>query len=465
GILEDEGGNLWLSTSNGISKFDPAGASFRNYTISDGLQSNSFSTGAYYKNNRGEMFFGGSNGFNIFTPEEVIDNSAVPVIVLTSLTQSGQEIELDSALEYLWEVTFYRPDSFFEFEFAALNYTQTEKNQYAYMLEGFDKDWVYIGNKRYGRYTNLPGGSYTLRLKGSNNDGIWNEEGAAIQVSIVPTIWERWWFWVVIAIALGGGVYGSYRLRVRSLETRSKQLEIQVGDRTEELSRTNLRLESEIKERKRAEEALAQKAAEAAVTEERTRLARDLHDSVTQSLFGVTLFADAAQRMLASGDTDTAADNMRELRDTAKDALGEMRRLVFELRPPILEEEGLAAALQTRLEAVEKRIGLNTEYTMKTEGRLAPEIEEGLYRIAQEALNNILNHAQANHLNIVLSQNDAIVTLEIADDGIGFDPNEVDKMGGLGLISMKERANKLGGQLSVDSKPGEGTNIRVEVKG
>jgi signal transduction histidine kinase len=393
----------------------------------------------------------------------VTDNRAVPPVVLTALTQNGQPLALGRAPEYLHQVTFYRPDSYFEFEFAALNYTQADKNQYAYKLEGFDQDWIYSGVQHYGRYTNLPGGSYTLRLKGSNNDGLWNEEGAAIQVTVVPTLWERWWFWTGVALILVVSAYWAFRLRVRGLEARGAQLERQVNERTEELSRTNLQLEREMKERLRAEEALAQKAAETAVAEERARLARDLHDSVTQSLFGVTLFADAAQRMLATGNTDIAAENLRELRDTARDALGEMRLLVFELRPPILVEEGLAAALRTRLESVESRIGLETECDFNIQTRLASDVEEGLYRIAQEALNNILKHAKAGHVKVALIQAVDLVVLEVSDDGIGFDPDQIAQKGGIGLTGMAERAEKLSGRLSMVSKPGEGTTIRIEV--
>ena len=158
-----------------------------------------------------------------------------------------------------------------------------------------------------------------------------------------------------------------------------------------------------------------------------------------------------------------AADHLRELRDTAQEALREMRLLIFELRPPVLQEEGLVAALQARLEAVEGRAGLETEFKVEGADRLLPEIEEELYRIAQEALNNALKHAQARRITVSLRQIQRTVTLEIADDGIGFDPTTARKQGGLGLRGMEERAAQLGGRLTVQSKPGEGTRVRVEV--
>jgi len=208
---------------------------------------------------------------------------------------------------------------------------------------------------------------------------------------------------------------------------------------------------------------LYEQAQQAATLEERQRLARDLHDSVTQALYGVTLYAEAAARLLSSGEMGMAADHLRELRDSAQEALREMRLLIFELRPSALEKEGLAAALEARLEAVEGRAGLKTDFKVEGEGRLVPEIEEELYRIAQEALNNALKHAQARRITVSLRQDQRTVTLEITDDGIGFDPTTARDQGGLGLSGMEERAAQLGARLTVQSRPGEGTTIRVEV--
>jgi nitrate/nitrite-specific signal transduction histidine kinase len=207
---------------------------------------------------------------------------------------------------------------------------------------------------------------------------------------------------------------------------------------------------------------LYQQARQLAVVEERNRLARDLHDSVTQSLYSVTLFAEATGRLLSSGDIALAVEHLQDLRLTAQDALREMRLLVFELRPSILGKNGLAAALGARLEAVEGRAGLET--TLKVEGKdrqLSPEIEEGLYRIAQEALNNVLKHAQARHITVYLCQAQPTVVLEVTDDGVGFDPTVARRQGGLGLPGMNERAVQLGARLSIQSQPGAGTRVRL----
>jgi len=208
---------------------------------------------------------------------------------------------------------------------------------------------------------------------------------------------------------------------------------------------------------------LYERARQLAVMEERNRLARDLHDSVTQSLYGVTLYAEAAARLLASGMVEVATEHLYELRNTAQEALREMRLLIFELRPPLLQKDGLVAALEARLETVEGRAGLETEFKVSLQDQLPPEVEEGLYRIAQEALNNTLRHAQASRIAVLLHQDQDNVSLQIKDDGVGFDPILAREKGGLGLCGMEERAAQLCSSLIIDSKPGEGTCIRIVI--
>ncbi len=208
---------------------------------------------------------------------------------------------------------------------------------------------------------------------------------------------------------------------------------------------------------------LYEEARQRAVIEERNRLARELHDSVTQSLYGVTLYAEAASRLLSTGEVSMAADYMHELRATALESLRELRSLIFELRPSVLQRDGLVAAIMARLEAVEGRGELETEFNVEGESDLTLEAAEGLYRITQEALNNACKHARAQRIAVHLRQEPSRVVLEIVDDGIGFDPAGAREHGGLGLYGMEERAARLGGQLTICSAPGQGTRVRVEV--
>ncbi len=211
---------------------------------------------------------------------------------------------------------------------------------------------------------------------------------------------------------------------------------------------------------------LYNQAEQSAAVAERQRLSRELHDSVTQSLYSVTMYAEAAARLLTAGDTATAAEHLRELRDTAQEALREMRLLIFELRPLALEKIGLVAALQARLDSVEARGGTQTE--LQVDGvqvldQMPRPVEEELYHIAQEALNNALKHSHARHIRVHLRFADDETLLEIGDDGVGFTPSAAGSAGGLGLASLKERAQKIGARLDIESAPGSGTQVRVVV--
>ena len=633
GILEDDQGFLWISTNRGLSKFDPRTETFKNYDARDGLQSNEFIGNACHKSSSGEMFFGGVNGLTAFSPQNVQDNAYVPPVVLTSLTQGGEEVDAGQAVESVTEVTFHWPHNFFEFEFAALSYSQPPKNQHAYMLNGFDKDWNYIGTRRFGRYTNLPGGTYTLRMIGSNNDGVWNEEGTLLRITIVPPFWATWWFRTIAALALVGGAIGGYWLRVRSIQARSRELETQVRQRTSEIERRRQELEAlyradeELYRHLRLDEvlqalvdiavnilqadksslsvwdddrreklvvraargfrseslaqmtvapgdgttvghvaatgepaivqdtrvdprfanrasitaaegirssmnvpikiggelfgvfsvdyvqphafgsdeqrlyiALAQRAAlpiqnaqlyeqaqELAVVEERSRLARDLHDAVTQTLFSASLIAEALPPIWEN-DRDEGRQLLAEMRRLSRGALAEMRALLLELRPAAVVEASLGDLLRQLAEAVTGRKDVSVTVTVEGECELPSDVHVALYRIAQEALNNAVKHAQASQVEIGLRCETLIpapstglrtgpspwegegadrgrsgglrVRLCIGDDGCGFDPSRVppDR---LGLCIMRERAQAVGARLAIESEPGHGTQIAV----
>jgi signal transduction histidine kinase len=208
---------------------------------------------------------------------------------------------------------------------------------------------------------------------------------------------------------------------------------------------------------------LHQQVEQMAVMEERQRLARELHDSVTQALYSINLYAEAARRALTADKKRTAMENIKKLRETTREAILEMRLLVFELHPVILEEEGLIAALQARLAAVENRSGLRTEIKIEGKKQLPISVEKELYRIAQEGLNNIVKHAQASNLRINVIYRDDTVCMELWDDGIGFDLQSARSCGGMGLRGMEERVQKIGGVLAIETSPGTGTKITVMV--
>jgi ligand-binding sensor domain-containing protein/signal transduction histidine kinase len=244
GIMEDPRGNLWMSTNFGISRFNPKTETFRNFDEGDGLQSNEFNSTAYARGRDGEFYFGGINGLTVFQPVNISDNPYVPQVTLTSLTQDDRPIIVNTSVETVDHFTLQWPQNSFEFEFAALSYNQPSKNQYAYMLEGFDPNWHFIGTKRNGRYTNLPGGQYTLLLKSTNSDGVWSQSAKQINLQVIPPIWQTPVFQVLMGVLLVVVVITGFRLRTRSIQDRNRELERLVRERTSALEKRNQEIQA-----------------------------------------------------------------------------------------------------------------------------------------------------------------------------------------------------------------------------
>ena len=226
GMTEDDGGDFWISTSNGITRFNPETYAFKKYNTADGLQGLEFEANSFLETKDGQLFFGGVNGFNTFYPENIRTNTFIPPVYITDFQIFNKKMiagEMDSPLEndisLTNEIKLSYKQSTFSFGFAALNYTALENNQYAYKLEGWDDDWNYVGNERKAAYTNLSPNVYTFRVKASNNDGVWNEQGPSITIIITPPFWETWWFRTLFLITVLAGVIGFYQFR-RKLERR-----------------------------------------------------------------------------------------------------------------------------------------------------------------------------------------------------------------------------------------------------
>lgn len=209
GILEDDTGILWLSTTNGLSQFNPQTGMIKNYYKENGLQSDQFNYNAYLKTRDGQMLFGGINGVTAFYPQQIQQNTFVPPVVITDfkifnrpVTIGGEHPILSQDISQTQAIRLSHKHSVFSFEFVALNYAIPEQNQYAYKMEGFETDWNYVGNRRFATYTNLDPGTYTFRVKAANNDGVWNEAGTAIEITITPPFWKMLWFKIILALLI-----------------------------------------------------------------------------------------------------------------------------------------------------------------------------------------------------------------------------------------------------------------------
>lgn len=262
-IQEDDNGNLWLGTSKGLSKFNPKKETFRNYDISDGLQGNEFKTYSSLKLTTGELMFGGQNGINLFDPEKITDNRHIPPVVFTDFkifnksAPIGEDSPLKKHISQTKALELPYSNAVITIEFAALNYLAPEKNQYKYIMEGFDREWSVPGSKRAATYTNLDPGTYVFRVKASNNDGIWNERGAALTITIIPPFYMTWWFKILTGLALA--VIIGYIYKNNAIKQQRKKLEKLVKERTENLQTANDEINAlyrEIKDSIRAAEVI-----------------------------------------------------------------------------------------------------------------------------------------------------------------------------------------------------------------
>ena len=243
GILEDNNGLFWLTTMDGLYKFEPGtGRVIKRYDESDGLQSNEFNERASLKDRSGKIYVGGNNGISIFDPDKLVENHFIPPVYIVDFLLFNKSMSIDStsilkqSIIQTKEIHLDYKDYVFSFEFAALNYINSDKNQYMYKMEGFDKDWIPTDSKRrFVTYTNLDHNEYFFKVKASNNDGIWNEDGTAIKIIIDPPIWFTWWFRLISFFILVSCLIGFYMWRVTSLQRQKKVLEEKVTDKTAEV--------------------------------------------------------------------------------------------------------------------------------------------------------------------------------------------------------------------------------------
>ncbi len=259
-ILFDEKGNLWLTTNRGLCRFNIKLAEqkasnkdynkIRNFDTGDGLQGNEFVTNASYKSVTGEFYLGGVNGFNVFHPENIKINSDIPEVVITDFLLFNKPVQigaksspLSEHISFTDELTLNYKQSVFTFKFVSLNFKTSEKNLYKYYMEGFDEEWIDAGTKREASYTNLPAGDYTFKVKASNNDGLWNEEGTSINISILPPWWKTWWFQTIVITLIVIVIVGVFLSRTKKLKKDQAILQKKVRVATEEVKKRNAKLE------------------------------------------------------------------------------------------------------------------------------------------------------------------------------------------------------------------------------
>jgi ligand-binding sensor domain-containing protein/serine phosphatase RsbU (regulator of sigma subunit) len=258
-ILKDSTSKFWMSTNKGITSFNPTEGNkpfFKNYTKKDGLANTEHNIGAACMAESGNILFGGPNGYNIFRPSQIKDNLHVPPVYVISYKRSGKDMPIDSNLIFKKYLKLSWRENFFQMEVVALDYVDPDKNLFKYKLEGYDADWSEPTTVRYISYTELPGGNYTLKIKASNSDGIWNENAYELKITIVPPFWKTTWFYIIVIIVGTALVVLYTQWRTKQIKKENKVLENKVAERTKELAEKNKDITSSIEYAKRIQEAI-----------------------------------------------------------------------------------------------------------------------------------------------------------------------------------------------------------------
>ena len=456
GIERDDDGGLWLSTNRGLSRLDLATERFDNYDESHGLQSAEFNFGAHLRGGGGELFFGGISGYNVFYPDRIQRNTSVPPVVLTGFSKLNRPVELDRPIFDLDEIELSYEDRFFTFEFAALDYTSPSKNLYRYQLEGFSDAWIDLGNRGRVTFTNLNPGRYTLRVQGSNNDGVWNESGLAVAIVVPPPYWQTWWFRLLLLASATALVFLFIALRTRGIRRRNALLQAVVAERTSEL-----------------EEAQAQ-----LVRKERLAVLGELAGSVAHELrnpLGAiknSAYFLRLTRALGEGKAQEHLGLIEREIDRSNGIITEL--LDFGRSPqPTFRRLRLGQVVEAALAAVALPDNVTLEKTPCDE---VLEVKIDPDQIERILVNLVRNAAQAmrdgGRIEVDCASRDGKAVVTVADTGPGipaedlkriFEPLFTGKAKGIGLglpVSLRYATLNNGG-IEVESREGEGATFRL----
>lgn len=450
-MIEDDLGNLWLSTPQGIlraslrqlNEFCDSGkgqVEFLVFTRSDGLPSNECSgyEPAAAKGADGRLWFPTMDGVAVIDPLRLPENKVPPPVVIEAVVADGNSMELPAGQAVAGaesaKVRIPAGTLRLEFRFAALSFTAPEKNRFRYRLESFDSDWVQAGTSQIAWYTRPPPGNYRFHVSACNSAGVWNEAGGSLELLVLPEYWQTWWFRAALALAVGGAVFSGFYYRIAQLK--------RAHAAQAEFSRQLIN----------AEEA------------ERKRMAGELHDSLGQELL---LIKNRAVLGLACSDPSPAmAEQLRRISESAGNAIEEIRATAFALRPYELDRLGLTRAAESMIRKVAVACGIRFSMDLdEVQGLLPPEVEISLYRILQEAINNIVKHSKAASVIVELKREPPILRLDLLDDGRGFDAAAMKEEGssGFGLKGIAQRCSLIGGSFQILSASGKGTRLTITV--
>lgn len=410
-VIEDGNGMVWLATTNLLYRLDPESKALEWFDKRDGLFGNSLTDGFCMTDN-GEIFIGFQNAFNYFNPTQTTHNQVPPKIVFTGFTVLNKERIFNPE-----ETLVLRPgENVFSISFAALNFSQPEKNRYAYKLEGFDPDWVFT-DQPMGTYTNLDGGNYTFRVRASNNDGVWNELGASVSVKVIPPFRETWYF-TALLILLAGGLVSAILIYRQQQRHRLDAI--------------------------------------------RERIARDLHDDMGSTLSSIRFFSEFARSKVANPEVSPI---LQRISESAASLSESMQDIIWAINTKNEQLDDLITRMRQfgfkMLEArgIELKVQVSDSFRS---ARLSIGQRRNIYLIFKEAVNNAAKYSNCTQVKLYIALIKSDLRMEIEDNGTGFDEQDIER--GHGLTNMRKRAAEIGGDLRIESSTGQGARIQLNVK-
>ncbi len=425
-ITSDQQKHLWLGTNNGLSCLDPyaltdsrVGRAFKNYFTSDGIPENHVS-GGFCCSTEGTLYFGTAGLISFCHPETMKMNKTIPNVVITDFKIFDKSVPVIRSNSKLEPIHLSYTQNMISFEFSALNFTNAAMNRYAYKLDGFDADWIECGNRQTATYTNLDGGSYTFRVKAANNDGIWNEQGTSVLLTVAPPFWKRWWFIIFIMVVTACIVIVLFRYRVQQIHK---------------------------------------------LQNIRTRIARDLHDDIGSTLSSINMISSMAGK--GNVPEKKSPELFHTISSASAQAMDLMNDIVWSINPKNDKMEMIIARM--RQYAAEILEAANIAFTLEMDDEskqvsLPVEKRKDFYLIFKEAVNNLAKYSRATQAHIKISCNNKSIILSITDNGVGFAENPKSRNGaGNGLRNMKSRAAQLKGELTLTSQPNLGTTVMLKI--